>query len=82
MSRQGWSIYTMGLGNDVDVRLLEGISKITPEGRYVEVTLDNMQTIYNRIIADISDDSIVRKYEGYINTGQEIFKICTDGYVN
>ena len=72
--RQGWSIYTMGLGNDIDVNLLKDIAELTPEGRYVPVTLDNMQTIYNRIIADISDDSIVRKYEGYINTGQEVSK--------
>ena len=71
---QDWSIYTIGLGNDVDVRLLQNIAGSTVEGEYFPVTLDNMQTVYNRIIANITDDSIVRKYEGYINTGQEITK--------
>ena len=73
-SRQGWSIYTIVLGDDVDVALLRNIAGSTAEGQYFRVTLDNMQTVYNRIIADITDDSIVRKYEGYINTGQEVSK--------
>ena len=71
---QGWSIYTIGLGDDVDAALLRNIAGATTEGQYFPVTLDNMQTVYNRIIADIIDDSIVRKYEGYINTGQEVTK--------
>ena len=71
---QGWSVYTIGLGNDVDVEALQDIAGATAEGQYFPVTLDNMQTVYNRIIANITDDSIVRKYEGYVNTGQEVTK--------
>ena len=71
---QGWSVYTVGLGDDVDVPLLKDIAGATVEGEYFEVTLDNMQTIYSKIIANITGDSIVRKYEGYVNTGQEVTK--------
>ena len=71
---QGWSVYTAGLGDDVDVALLKRIAEETAQGEYFKVTLDNMQTVYNKIIADITDDSIVRKYEGYVNTGQEVTK--------
>ena len=71
---RGWSVYTIGLGDDVDVELLRDIAEATAVGQYFPVTLDNMQTVYNRIIADITDDSIVRKYEGYVNTGQEVTK--------
>ena len=71
---QGWSVYTIGLGNDIDEALLRKIAGAPAEDRYFSVTLDNMQTVYNRIIANVTDDSIVRKYEGYVNTGQEVTK--------
>ena len=71
---QGWSVYTVGLGDDINVALLQDIAGATGEDQYLKVTLDNMQTIYNKIIVDITDKSIVRKYEGYVNTGQEVTK--------
>ena len=71
---QGWSVYTIGLGDDVDVKGLQDIARATAEGQYFKVTLDNMQTVYNKIIANIAGDSVVRKYEGYVNIGQEVTK--------
>lgn len=71
---QGWTVYTVGLLNDVDRRLLEDIAESTPEGEYFHVSLDNIQTIYNKIFASVTRKTIILNSIGFINHDQQITK--------
>ena len=71
---QGWDVYTIGLGDEVDRGLLEDIAEFTPEGEYFSASLDNMQTIYNKIFARVTRKSIISNHIGYINQNQHITK--------
>lgn len=71
---KGWSVYTVGLSKDVDENLLRRIAESTPEGEYFSASRENMQTIYNLILARVTDKSILSNYKGFINQGQEVFK--------
>ena len=70
---RGWPIYTIGLGSGVDRRELERIAQAT-EGEYFQASLDNLQTVYNKILAKTTGKSILANYEGYINQDQQIIK--------
>lgn len=71
---QGWSVYTIGLGDEVDRILLENIAQLTPEGDYFPASLDNMQKIYNEIFARVTRKAILFNNIGYINQDQQITK--------
>ena len=73
-ANKNWSIYTIGLGDDVDKAKLETIAGSTLEGEYFPITLENMQTVYKKIIGDILDDSELYKDKGYINKNQKVTK--------
>ena len=70
---RGWPIYTIGLGSGVDRQVLERIAQAT-EGEYFQASLDNLQTVYNKILAKTTGKSILANYEGYINQDQQITK--------
>ena len=71
---QGWDVYTIGLGTEVDRNLLENIAQLTPEGDYFPASLDNMQKIYNEIFARVTRKTILFNNIGYINQNQQITK--------
>ena len=71
---QGWDVYTIGLGDEVDRNLLENIAQLTPEGDYFSASLDNMQKIYNEIFARVTRKAILFNNIGYINQNQQITK--------
>lgn len=71
---QGWTVYTVGLGNDVDRGLLEDIAEATPDGEYFPASLDNMQQIYSRIFASVTRKTILLNNIGFINQDQQITK--------
>ena len=73
-ARRGWSVYTIGLGSDVNRKLLEEIAAATPEGEYFEASLNNIQTIYNKILAKTTRKSVLASLASYINKGQKIIK--------
>ena len=69
----GWSVYTIGLddGVSVDRALLEAIAAETLEGEYYSVTLDTIQSVYNKILAKITLKTIVLASDsGFINQDQ------------
>ncbi len=73
----GWSVYTIGLddGVSVDRDLLKQIADATLEGEYYSVTLDNIQLVYNTILAKITLKSVVlASPSGYINQDQTVEK--------
>ena len=73
----GWSVYTIGLDSsgDVDRPLLEAIAAETVEGEYYSVTLDNIQSVYQTILAKITLKSVVlASPSGFINQDQTIEK--------
>ncbi len=71
---QGWTVYTVGLGDEVDRDLLTAIATFTPEGEYFQASLDNIQTIYQRVFARVTRKSIISNHIGYINQNQQITK--------
>ena len=71
---QDWDVYTIGLGDEVDRALLNQMAELTPEGEYFPASLDNMQTIYNKIFARVTRKSIISNHIGYINQNQQITK--------
>ena len=71
---QGWDVYTIGLGDEVDRDLLDQIAELTPEGEYFPASLDNMQTVYNKILARVTRKSIISNHIGHINQNQQITK--------
>jgi len=71
-----WTIYTLGLGSEVNETLLKEIAQLTPDGEYFPVSLDNIQTVYNKIITRIIGGSIILSYNGYINPLQKILLPC------
>ena len=71
---QGWDVYTIGLGTEVDRNLLENIAQLTPEGAYFPASLDNMQKVYNEIFARVTRKTILFNNIGYINQNQQITK--------
>ena len=81
----GWSVYTIGLddGVSVDRELLEDIAAETLEGEYYSVTLDNIQLVYNKILAKITLKSVVlASPSGFINQGQTLEKpVSVDEWV-
>ncbi len=81
----GWSVYTIGLddGVSVDRELLEDIAAETLEGEYYSVTLDNIQLVYNTILAKITLKSVVlASPSGFINQGQTLEKpVSVDEWV-
>ena len=81
----GWSAYTIGLddGVSVDRELLEDIAAETLEGEYYSVTLDNIQLVYNTILAKITLKSVVlASPSGYINQDQTLEKrVSVDEWV-
>ena len=81
----GWSVYTIGLddGVSVDRELLEDIAAETLEGEYYSVTLDNIQLVYNTILAKITLKSVVlASPSGYINQDQTLEKrVSVDEWV-
>lgn len=82
----GWSVYTIGLdaGGSVDRALLEKIAAETLEGEYYSVTLDNIQLVYNKILAKITLKSVVlASPSGYINQDQTVEKrVSVDEWVS
>ena len=81
----GWSVYTIGLddGVSVDRELLEDIAAETLEGEYYSVTQDNIQLVYNTILAKITLKSVVlASPSGFINQGQTLEKpVSVDEWV-
>lgn len=71
---QGWDVYTIGLGDEVDRPLLENIAGLTPEGDYFPATLDNMPKVYNEIFARVTSKAIIFNNTGFINQNQQITK--------
>ena len=71
---QGWTVYTIGLGDDVNRILLEDIAELTPDGQYFPISLETMQQIYNQIFASVTRKSIILNNIGYINQNQQITK--------
>ena len=82
----GWSVYTIGLdaGGSVDRALLEQIAAETLEGEYYSVSLDNIQLVYNKILAKITLKSVVlASPSGYINQDQTVEKsVSVDDWVS
>ena len=82
----GWSVYTIGLddGVSVDRDLLKQIADATLEGEYYPVTLDNIQLVYNTILAKITLKSVVlASPSGYINQDQTVGKsVSVDEWVS
>ena len=60
--------------DEVDRDLLTDIAAFTPEGEYFPASLDNMQTIYNRVFARVTRKSIISNHIGFINQNQQITK--------
>ncbi|MDE0466048.1 MAG: VWA domain-containing protein [Candidatus Poribacteria bacterium] len=83
--KEGWSVYTIGLddGVSLDRALLEAIAAETLEGEYYSVTVDNIQSVYHKILAKITWKSVVlASPSGYINQDQTIEKrVKIDGWV-
>ena len=76
---KGWPIYTIGLGSGVDRAELEGIAHATG-GEYFEASKANLQTVYNKILAKTTYQSVIASLTGYINKGQQIVKkVSIDG---
>ena len=73
---EGWSVYTIGLdaGGSVDRALLGAIAAETPEGEYYSVTLDNIQSVYNKILAKITRKSVLTNLRGFLNQDQEAIR--------
>ena len=71
---QGWDIHTVSLGFAVDKNLLTRIAEATPEGEYHEVNLNQIQEIYNKILAKVTRKSILSSLRGYINQDQQVTK--------
>ncbi|RKU29657.1 hypothetical protein C6497_05825 [Candidatus Poribacteria bacterium] len=71
---QDWTVYTIGLGDDVNRNLLENIAQLTPEGDYFPASLDNMHKVYNEIYARVTGKAILFNNIGYINQDQQITK--------
>lgn len=71
---QGWDVYTIGLGVDVNRDLLTRIAEATPEGEYYQVDLNKIQEIYNKILAKVTRKSILSSLRGYINQDQQVTK--------
>ena len=71
---KNWSIYTIGLGSGVDRAKLETIAGSTPEGEYFPITIDNMQTVYQKILGTILEEPEIYKDKGYLNKGQKVTK--------
>lgn len=82
----GWSVYTIGLddGVSVDRDLLKQIADATLEGEYYPVTLDNIQLVYNTILAKITLKSVVLASPSrYINQDQTVEKeVSVDEWVS
>ena len=82
----GWSVYTIGLdtSGQVDRDLLKQIADATLEGEYYPVTLDNIQLVYNTILAKITLKSVVlASPSGYINQDQTVEKgVSVDEWVS
>ena len=94
-AERGWSIYTIGLGTylgiganrqhiGVNRPYLENIATGTPEGEYYPVDLNNIQLVYNKILAKITRKSVVlANPSGYINQNQTVEKsVNVDGWVS
>lgn len=81
---QGWSVYTIGLGSGVDENLLRHIADETLEGEYFHVNLNNIQLVYNKILAKVTLKSVVlASPSGYINQDQIVEKgVSIDGWVS
>ena len=67
---KGWDVYTIGLGNEVDRVLLADIAELTPAGEYFPASLENVQTIFNRIFASITRGTVIFNNIGFINSDQ------------
>ena len=67
---KGWTVYTIGLGDEVDRDLLEDIAELTPKGEYFPASLDILQTIYNRIYVSVTSNTIIFNNIGFINSDQ------------
>ena len=79
---QGWDVYTVGLGNGVDRGLLEDIAESTSEGEYFPASLENIQTIFNRIFTSVTKETVIFNNIGFINQNQQITKkFVLDGSV-
>jgi len=72
-ANQGWDVYTLGLSNAVNQNLLYSIAHTTEHGEYYTCTTENMQTVYNKIKAQITGGSILATFLGFINQGQQIW---------
>jgi len=72
-ANRGWDVYTLGLSNDVNQNLLYNIAHTTEHGEYYTCTTENMQTVYNKIKAQITGGSILATFLGFINQGQQIW---------
>ena len=71
---QDWTVYTIGLGNDVNRLLLEDIAELTPEGQYFPISLETMQQIYSKISAIVTRKSIIFNTIQYMNQNQQVTK--------
>ena len=71
---QGWDVYTIGLGTDVNIDLLKRIAEATPEGEYHPVELSTIQEIFDKILAKVTRKSILSSLRGYVNQDQQVTK--------
>ncbi len=72
-ANRGWDVYTLGLSNEVNQDLLYAIAHTTEHGEYYTCTTENMQTVYNKIKAQITGGSILATFLGFINQGQQVW---------
>ena len=74
---RGWLVYTIGLGSGVNRQKLEDIATATG-GEYFYAAHDSdIQSVYPKILAKMTNKSVVASYKGYINENQVITKDVT-----